>query len=146
VTALATTFRTDVAAVAQAALIASGNVQASGFQIVPGMLSGTMADNDRGCVWVSRVEADSGAQDLEWLSLHLRVFKRFYERRGGDYTPFDPSVLEGIAETLQTCFNNVETAQGVWYLQFQYVDFLLDQQAVEVVYLGRNANLYRTTS
>lgn len=144
---VATTFRTDVASVAQAAVIATGLV-GDNFEIVPGMLEGPMPDADRGSAWIDRKEVDDNGLDLENLFVHVRVFLRYYEGRGADFTPYDPAPLEQIGETLQTAFNTVgvQTSQGVWFLLWQSTDFDLERQSVELVFRGVNQNLYRVTT
>jgi hypothetical protein len=147
VTATITAFRENVAAVVQQKLRDSGLVE-DGFQVVPGKLEGTQTDYDRGSVWLGEVATEEDNRDLETIAVRVRVFKRFTGSRGADLTPFDPTPLEAIMETLQTAFNGVQAAQGVWYLEFVSADLneLLDDQGVEVVFRGRNENLYQTTS
>lgn len=145
--AVSTTFRTNLAAFIQNALITAAVVQDT-FELVPGMLEGPQNDKDRGGIWVDAIEEDANGVDVELIYVHVRVFKRFYERRSGDVNPYDPTDLEAVAEAVQTMFNapGVQTGQGIWYFRVQRIDFLLDTQGLEASIVGRNANLYQTTS
>lgn len=118
----------------------------SGFSLVQGRLEGPMTDLDRGSVWVEEAEEMEDNVDVERIDAVVRVYKRFYERRGGDIKPFDPAVLYEIAEVLQTGLRATMTTSGVWYFRVTAVRFLLETQGVELTVAGWVQNLYELNS
>ncbi len=140
--AVLTDLRTGAAAAAKTALLAAGLV-GDNFDIVPGQLSGPMPDLDRGSAWVESASVVDGAVDEENIDLHLRIIKRLIVPRAGDITPFDPTVLEQIAETVQTSLSGLPYGSlGVQSLQWQGTEFNLAEQWVEVTFRAWTRNAY----
>lgn len=134
----------DAVAARVVELLTAASLVRTGFEVVPGRLEGPMQDFERGSFWLSEVEEDEDNVDLQVLEGRLRVFLRFYERRGGDIEPFDPAPLEEVAEVLQAGLRSIMTSAGPWFFRVTGWELLLEEQGVELGVRAWMENLYPT--
>jgi hypothetical protein len=120
----------------------------TGMEIVAGVLEGPISGKDLGCVWLGDVAEDEDARDFVLIQAFARLFKQYdADRRGTEAEkPFDPTVLETLADQVQTGLTMMTGQHGIWYCRVEGVTFMLDVQGVEILMVARAANPFRSTS
>ncbi len=117
-----------------------------GIEMVAGMLEGGELRPRRtlGSVWVSAKEVGDPAMD-EILEAKVRVFPAYQQQRNPEQ-PLDPTPLEDVAEAIQLSVGASRTTLGPWFVAWQRTEIDLEDQAVEVTFLGRQLQLAETVA
>ncbi len=95
-----------------------------------------------GCVWsvgFSEAPIDDNVQ-LEALTLHARVFRRYSQEFDSEVPAISPEPFEEILEAIQAAFKVNQTALGPWYARVTEGEIDLERQMVEVRIMGMQQN------
>lgn len=113
-------------------------------ELVPGVLSGRQK-RVIGCVWAPAKARIADMAVDETIEAHMRIFLA-YDASVARNTekPWDPAPLYAYADLLQSTAKTLRTSLGVWQCSWESTTIDEEDQGLEAVFIGRQANLAET--
>ena len=119
---------TTVTAFRQA--LAADLAAALGITFLEGKLEGPQTGAvDIGCTWPGTIQRDSADANRQEIFVFARVFKVFAIQRTPETPLPDPVLLEALAETVQTTIRANRTANGMWFMWLERIDFDMESNS-----------------
>ncbi len=112
-------------------------------ELVPGVLTGRQP-RELGCVWSpGKVRVDPATDEV--IEARVRIFQGYDEAVAANTEiPWDPSPLYALADTLQQTVKANRTSVGTWFIWWESTQIDEEDQGLEAVIMGRQANLAET--